>query len=42
MSPLAMLLILVGVLLAVVGFKDKQETLLSAVTGKTVGKSTLK
>jgi len=41
-NPLAWLMILIGVLLAVVGFGNRQDNLLSAMTGKLVGSSTLK
>lgn len=42
MNPIGWVLILLGIILCVVGFRNHQENLLSAVSGKTVGQSTLK
>ena len=42
MNPVALLLAAIGLFLLVVGFKGKQDTLITAVTGKPYGSSTLK
>jgi len=42
MNPVGGVILLLGLLLAVAGFKDKQDNLIAAVTGKQYGRSTLK
>ena len=41
MNPVGGVILLLGLLLAVAGFKDKQDNLIAAVTGKQYGRSTL-
>ena len=41
MPSIAVVLIFVGIMLMVIGFRDHQENFLSAVIGKPVGKPSL-
>ena len=42
MSPVGWFLILAGLFLAVVGIRNHQDNLISAIAGKRVGATTLK
>lgn len=41
MNPIALLMLAVGLLMLIVAFKGKQDNLITAVTGKSYGSSTL-
>lgn len=41
MNPIAVVLLLVALVLIIVGFRGKQDNLITAISGKKYGKATL-
>jgi hypothetical protein len=42
MNPLAVALLLIGIVLVVSAFRDKQDNVISAITGKRYGDASIK